>query len=499
MEEPTPAQQANHKPVAMNGLGALVHRLRSCLTMPSGQGDCGPASVGSTAPRSGWLNAGVVIAVSVTSAILSAIILRHGVICGPDQWASWEGAVSLIEHGRYTYVDGEPILSWPPLFSMFLGVMQLVFPQTGRTLALAMTLVSGFTAATWSCYVLRVFGTLERDKRLPALAGALLFVTLFVPLCCVTPLAHCLWLGVMGLWFCQMLSLGDRPMAWLGWRQPSGAAVLLAIASMIHNTTIIYAGVAALLVVGRLVLMEGRLRLGNVLPGAIICAGMIPWIVLRYALGQTGSHALSASAYTPVETVWQLFCGIGSNLISTSSLPVQFAVGCLVVAGLLAIAVRRPRAVEAARGVVSGRVVVLSLAALFVLFNLTRLEAPLSGRFLWYVPLAAMPVFFAQCGHRLAWVAALMVFTVGVSGWRVSKFLRAGALPPFSGHPTEAPAVYVPAEYFLTTRPDAPLPPGTVRVEPPTYPWMQRWSETSLPEATKRSVKIHSLPRDPSR
>src|SRR5579872_7295955 len=55
-------------------------------------------------------------------ALLSyAIIHRAGMGYPQDGSAYWQGAISVLEGNGYRYFSGNPILAWPPLYSVYLS------------------------------------------------------------------------------------------------------------------------------------------------------------------------------------------------------------------------------------------------------------------------------------------------------------------------------------------------------------------------------------------
>ena len=117
--------------------------------------------------------------------------------------------------------------------------------------------------------------------------------------------------------------------------------------------------------------------------------------------------------------------------------------------------------------------VLLSLAGLFVVFNLTFIYCPLHGRFLWYVPLAIVPVLFFAAKDRPVLIGLLMVCTLGVSGWRAVKAVHFGAVPALTGAP-DPTCFHMRSEYYLTSNPNGIPPKGMTAVIPPTFNWIKR-------------------------
>lgn len=77
-----------------------------------------------------------VIATLVAAALF---ILLHwqGIGLSGDGWALWQAAVSLGEGHGYRTFSGEPIVSWPPLYSVYLAFWNALLGPTGAGLVVA--------------------------------------------------------------------------------------------------------------------------------------------------------------------------------------------------------------------------------------------------------------------------------------------------------------------------------------------------------------------------
>jgi SAM-dependent methyltransferase len=53
---------------------------------------------------------------ALVGALCSAVFLRHGLFATEDAWLYWEGSVSLLEHGHYSWLHGRPIVAQPQGF-----------------------------------------------------------------------------------------------------------------------------------------------------------------------------------------------------------------------------------------------------------------------------------------------------------------------------------------------------------------------------------------------
>jgi hypothetical protein len=102
----------------------------------------------------------------------AAALLRKGVVLGADSWAYWEGSVSLLERGQYTYFGGVSIFVFPPLFSCVLALFQAVLGISARSLAVALASCVAAGSAAWLLVYLLLTGRRERVS-LPDLLAVL--------------------------------------------------------------------------------------------------------------------------------------------------------------------------------------------------------------------------------------------------------------------------------------------------------------------------------------
>ena len=167
-------------------------------------------------------------------------MLRNGVLAGPDAWSYWEASVSLIAKHSYCYFSGSPLFYWPPLFSLFLASFQLHLPQTGRTLALAMSVCSGLSAFSWGLYVLKFFPNENGLRKSLACVASLVFIPLIVPLFAESLSSNSLVLFFAGLLFLQLASLGERQDFWPAYKGPVILGVILCGCILTHNSSIVF-------------------------------------------------------------------------------------------------------------------------------------------------------------------------------------------------------------------------------------------------------------------
>ena len=423
-------------------------------------------------------------AAALLTFLLTALALRHGMKANIDAWLAWEGSVNLIEHHARTTMLGVPIRDWPPLYFHYLALCQRAGGQTGQALILAACFLGAANAAVWGAYVFRVF---PREEGLSAgLLGSLVFLVCFLPLTCEYLSSNCLLLFFVGL---ALLALASVTEATLGVIGPAlGLAVALGAALFTHNSAVVYIGAAILVILVASRAAVAR-RLTAIAVILIICAAV--WLTVPHGLrasglaadtpipasaGQAGTHYLFHPMYGVSQYLAQLPVGMGVFFIPVGSEWVQGAVGVAVLAMALALFLQPAATPLEKRQRRFLGFILLAVAGHFVIFNLVFIDATLGGRFAWYAALALAPITICRFRQRTPVLVLLLLLSVGVSGWRLAKLVRAGPVPPLAAVPAEATDQALYPVYFLTSIPHAVVPRGFIQIEPPVFR-----TETSLP------------------
>jgi hypothetical protein len=247
---------------------------------------------------------------------LSAVILRNGIQTTPDSWTYWEGSISLLEHGRYSRFLESPIPEWPPLFSAYLGIVQAAGRQTGLWVIVAVCLLCGLNVLAWGFYTAGLFPTEVGASARLAFAASVAFSALFVPLCSFVLLAQLLMLAFVGGLFGVAIRAIDAATPRDYMRGAFALAILLCGALLSHNSALVFLPAAVLM----LALDQSRPFRSRVLASAIVTAGAVPWLALRWALGQMGSHACGKpfTLSGPVTYLAHSIIGMGDFFLSSS-------------------------------------------------------------------------------------------------------------------------------------------------------------------------------------
>jgi hypothetical protein len=376
-------------------------------------------------------------------ALLAYVALHwSGIALDPDSWAAWQGAVSIVAGKGYTYFSGNPIHSWPPLYSLYLAGWIAAIGPTALTLMIANGVLVVVQAVLWQ----GLWRTLTRDSglvvgTLPAVLLAL-FIGLFLAVHEQSAFSHYLIFTLLPVFLLQVWRLvAPRP-------QPIGLMngsilILLASALLLTHTSAI-----AFLVAGSGALVIHRRGAKDSLLLAVLI-GAVPvalWLAVRHLLDQGNSHyiGLGAGRYDVLAYAIQVFDGPGS-LLMPGKLGAQFVAVLLLWAAALSLA-----ATPMASGLRFGILVtVISLVVLFALFNLTWIHASIAGRFVLFVPLILVPLTAATAWPHLPRITtaltalAIVPLIYWLGSWGTRQFTLSLAELSF-------PANFVPANVYIS-------------------------------------------------
>ena len=224
-------------------------------------------------------------------AAFSAGLLRKGVVLGPDSWAYWEGSVSLLERGEYSYFGGEAVTNYPPLFSWALALLQFGLGVSVRTLAVALALFVAAGSFAWMFLFasLSLPGRTTFDLR-PGKSGTAhdLLALWYLP---ATLAVHGQMLLSESLWLVLLPVLLLLLLAPAGPSSPLREAVRLAGAWLVlsglllcRNVTVALLPAIFLMVLRRHVNSPFPRRL--MMASAVSVGALVPWYVVRMSYGQ---------------------------------------------------------------------------------------------------------------------------------------------------------------------------------------------------------------------
>jgi hypothetical protein len=381
----------------------------------------------------------------------SALLLRRGVVMGPDSWAYWEGSVSLLERGHYTYLGGAPILAFPPLFSVILALVQAVLGVSMRSLAIAVCALVGVGSFLW----MWLYGSVKTEPGAsPADALAVPTIAATLAVSAQTLLSESLWLAILPALLLLLLAPADG-------REPQrllASALLLAALLLTRNATVALLPAAVLLLWRRRPEWSRRRRLGVV--AAVMASALVPWLAVRAWLGQVEAHAPGRGAHDVLAYSRQAVDGLASGLG-----PERWGIGiALLAATALTLAWEVTRPAGRSQGVGLALFAVLGLAGHVLLFALTYVAEPIRGRFVVFAVLA-LSVAVLTLARRRPVLLTLGAMLAAVPLYRVAVKARLAGIE----QPTVALCARISSDY--PSGPPRPAGAG-VLIAPPTYPWI---------------------------
>lgn len=327
-----------------------------------------------------------------------------------DGWVYWQGAVSLAEGHGYKYFSGEPIVTWPPLYSIYLAAWSMAFGPTSLGVAYADALLLCVQAVLWSAVLFDIWQFTETRPSRVSQAMVAVFLGLYLPLnqhfvraellfnVFLAPALYFAWKG---------LAARDRILHSAVW---CGVFCSLMIAT--HHRAAIFIAPAAALVAARAVVNRSSRASALVGAALVVILPAFTWLTIRAAFHQWDSHhtGLAVARDTPLNYVRQMVHSLGDLISSSSPITPRWAV-LVLFASLTGVMSRRigsrPLATSAA-------FVVMAAGLTLLAFNVTWLDDDLDPRFVLFIPLIAVPfLLFAadQIDTRLGVLVGGVILT----------------------------------------------------------------------------------------
>jgi hypothetical protein len=389
----------------------------------------------------------------VLAAAGAALLLRRGVVMGPDSWAYWEASVSLLERRTYTYFGGQRVEAFPPLFAAWLAAVQAVLGVSARALIASQVALAGGAAWQWTRLSLELAGR-ERLRAADALAALAVAAALAVN--AQTLLSESLWLA--------LLPLALRAAGRAGARGAVGLGLAVAGLLLCRNVTVAFLPALGAYAVLRAEPPARARRAAVAAASLAVPVGL--WLAVRRALGQSAAHAPGSGGAGFFAYLGQTATGLAEALG-----PARLGIGTALLLAVAAVwgAACLRRDDPGARALAA--FVGLGLLGQAALFATTYVAEPVRGRFLVFAALGAAVGVLASArtdgtaGGR----AALAVGTALVA----VALLRVGVKARLAGveQPTVAARTTLSSSYW--NGPERPRG-GLVLVAPPTYPWLAR-------------------------
>jgi hypothetical protein len=413
------------------------------------------------------------VIIGLSAALITYLMMnRVGITLSPDGWAYWEGSVSMLSGKGYRYFGGEQITSFPPLFSLYLTLTQLLFGVTGTVLIGSLASLSALTVFTWSLLLSKLVRG-QRYRRYTFWVGTT-YIASFICAYYTLLLSETLSLALLGLLLITILDDSD-------YTAPEKAhtthvaptTFALAMLMLTRNSSLAF--VPAIFVI---ILVRKGIRPSL----AVVALSMAPWLVLRRYVAQAAAHPVSFGGnYSSSQYIIQL-CRDLALRFDPERPWVGTLLLLLVVLCICIYLVRTHRRTKT-MGSIEGLCVFLGIAVicLYGLFNLTWIHDMLAGRFLWHFPVILVVILAAITARGaqekmlsfLMCVLLLLVCTIQVAGTG-SQLVQSQI---GDTRANVAGATTIEAGYY--SRP--PSAKGTlILVSPPDYPWLHRSSKKTL-------------------
>lgn len=414
---------------------------------------------------------------------------RNGILATPDSWAYWEGSISIIEENKFAFLGGDEIYYWPPLFSLYLAFIQILFNQTGFSLIIAMSLIGALNSFIWSNYVRKLFDQCNSKLKRIALISSLIFVNLFILQCSAVLLAQFMMLAFIGIIFYSLLDIRNA----IALSKYSLKIVILTVAILLglltHNSMIIFLFATVILLLVEYPQSLVRRLLSSLF---ILVIPLVTWGAVRSYLYQTYSHTYPHSLYKPGEYILQTIDGIGYFFVSSLSQLQNFryAFGLIFISFVIYILLFPKKLKLDKVHITSLLLVMISFIILFLLFNIIWIDSPLADRFLWYILLATVPIIFYVLQEKKLILYLVIFLFLGFSSLKNIRNMLYGTVSPISITQHTVFDNNIRPWYYLSSRTNLRTPPGIKQISPPTFPWMLRWQKLTLPESERKKVGI---------
>jgi hypothetical protein len=389
------------------------------------------------------------------AALGAVLLLRRGLVMGPDSWAYWEASVSLRERGSYAYFGGQRVVAFPPLFAVWLAGVQAVLGVSARALILSQAALAGCAAWQW-IHLYRELGGRERARI--ADVAAVLAVAAALAVSAQTLLSESLWLALLP----AALRAADRQ----GGRAALGLGLATTALLLCRNVTVAF--LPALLAYAVLRADAASRARRAAVAAAALAAPVALWLAVRRSLGQSSAHASGSGSAGLLTYLGQTAVGLAEALG-----PARLGIGAALLTAVAAVC----GAVSLRRDATGSRVRALALFAVLALlgqaalFATTYVAEPIRGRFLVFAALVAAILTLAAAGaygDRLGRAALAIGASLAAVG-----LLRFGVKLRLAG--IEQPAIAWRTTVASSYWSGPPLPRGAlVLVAPPAYPWLTR-------------------------
>jgi hypothetical protein len=333
---------------------------------------------------------------------------RMGIEINADGWAYWQGAQSIADGLGYRYFSGDPIVAWPPLYSLYLSSWIKLCGSQAIVLILANIVLIFLQGVLWTLVYYCLFAV---DPKGAAIRYVTTYVALTIPLYEKQILAHNLLYSILPVFVITTWKRINH-CGRLGRSYTVITCCLGILLAESHISGIAYVAAAAFLFA---VVPDDCRRDRTVAALAVLAVPLAAWILTAWSLAQIGGHPIEGGRYSIIETLLQMSDGIGYFVLPRLGR----------IFGLIALIVILGASLSCSSKLRSNQtffVFAFSLISLFLLataFSITWLNGFVSeSRHLLIVPLLIIPIlvsYLMTSNTVVMKAAALLVFLAPVS------------------------------------------------------------------------------------
>jgi hypothetical protein len=334
---------------------------------------------------------------------LVCFVLFHwkGLGLTPDGWALWQGSVSLAEQGTYRYFSGTPIISWPPLYPLYLSLWIVVFGPEVLSLVMADGVLTVVQVAAWNRFA-RLIVDFPEGRRFEAHALAMAaFIALFATINQRDVTSHILVYTLLPFY------LGAVWKYALGRSIQVGPLLVLGtVLPLAHNMALVFVAAGAFVIAIHRPRSPHRVALAAM----IVAVAAASWLAVRLGFDHTASHHIGFGQGQDdlVGNLVNMAEGTGWLLA-----PAVHGIHIVALASLWVGAVLLARSEKAAVLRLGVLFVLCAMTGVVVLFSIVWTYNQLFGVYLLFIPLVLVPLVFVAGSHRWPAVAlAAMLVTL---------------------------------------------------------------------------------------
>ena len=340
---------------------------------------------------------------AVLTLILSILMLKNGIGISPDGWAYWQGSVSLLELGQYSYINGEPIVIFSPTFSIYLAGIQAIFGISGFSLGVAIVLLAILTSFLWTLLFTSLCNSKANGMTLQLLI--MIYVSAFIVSNYTALYAETLFLPFLGLFLFLLFRLFQTLQA-ISFKNIMTIIIVLSIVFLSKNSSLALVPGIALVIF--LQYYKKGWRKSILYTFLLVGIPLMIWFVqVKSITGKDLPMVFFNGRYSPFEFFGQMIQSIYQQIG-----PISFNIGLYFTIALIVMFIitlsRNLKKVKSVQQVNILQLLVISLTGaigIFILVNLVWIAETLSGRYLWVVVLIIV-------GALLAWITWLPKTTI---------------------------------------------------------------------------------------